>query len=58
MCSAERTFLARAPSYVEPGYALRLLEDHPDGAGYLLKERVLGGAVLIDALRRWWRANA
>ena len=39
-------------SYVEPGYALRLLEDHPDGAGYLLKERVFEGAVLIDALRR------
>src|SRR5207248_11224536 len=38
--------------YVEPRYALRLLEDHPEGVGYLLKERVFDVAVLIDALRR------
>jgi DNA-binding NarL/FixJ family response regulator len=38
--------------YVEPGYALRLLEEHPDGVGYLLKERVFDGVVLVDALRR------
>jgi DNA-binding NarL/FixJ family response regulator len=38
--------------YVEPTYALRLIADHPEGAGYLLKERVFDGAVLLDALRR------
>ena len=39
-------------SYVEPDYAMRLLEEHPGGIGYLLKERVLDGALLVDALRR------
>jgi DNA-binding NarL/FixJ family response regulator len=38
--------------YVEPSYALRLLEEHPEGIGYLLKERVFDIAVLVDALRR------
>jgi DNA-binding NarL/FixJ family response regulator len=38
--------------YVEPAYALRLLEEHPGRVGYLLKERVFDVAVLIDALRR------
>ena len=38
--------------YVEPSYALRLVGEHPDRAGYLLKERVSDGAVLVDALRR------
>ena len=39
-------------SYVEPAYAMRLIEEHPEGAGYLLKERVSDPAVLVDALRR------
>ena len=38
--------------YVEPAYALQLLEEHPGGVGYLLKERVFDVAILIDALRR------
>jgi DNA-binding NarL/FixJ family response regulator len=38
--------------YVEPHYAMRLLEQHPEGVGYLLKERVFDVASLIDALRR------
>ena len=38
--------------YVEPSYALRLLEDHPERVGYLLKQRVFDVAILIDALRR------
>jgi DNA-binding NarL/FixJ family response regulator len=38
--------------YVEPSYALRLLEEHPEGVGYLLKERVFDVAVLLDALAR------
>lgn len=39
-------------SYIEPTYAMRLLEEHPERVGYLLKERVLDVAILIDALRR------
>jgi DNA-binding NarL/FixJ family response regulator len=38
--------------YLESGYAMRLLEGHPGGAGYLLKERVSSIAVLADALHR------
>jgi DNA-binding NarL/FixJ family response regulator len=38
--------------YVEPSYAMRLFEEHPERAGYLLKERVFDIAILIDALRR------
>jgi DNA-binding NarL/FixJ family response regulator len=38
--------------YMESGYAMRLLEGHPGGAGYLLKERVSSVAVLADALHR------
>jgi DNA-binding NarL/FixJ family response regulator len=38
--------------YVEPSYAMRLLEEHPERVGYLLKQRVFDVAVLIDALRR------
>jgi DNA-binding NarL/FixJ family response regulator len=38
--------------YIEPSYALRLLEEHPERVGYLLKERLFDVAVLIDALQR------
>ena len=38
--------------YVESRYAMRLLEEHPDRSGYLLKERISDVAVLLDALRR------
>ena len=38
--------------YVEPSYAMRLLQEHPERVGYLLKERVFDVAILIDALRR------
>jgi DNA-binding NarL/FixJ family response regulator len=38
--------------YVEPSYAMRLLEEHPERTGYLLKERVFDVALLVDALRR------
>lgn len=38
--------------YVEPSYALRLLEEHPERVGYLLKERIFDVAVVVDALRR------
>jgi DNA-binding NarL/FixJ family response regulator len=38
--------------YVESGWALRLVEEHPEGVGYLLKDRVMDGAAIVDALRR------
>lgn len=38
--------------YVEPTWALRLISEHPEGVGYLLKERVIDAAVIVDALRR------
>jgi DNA-binding NarL/FixJ family response regulator len=39
-------------SYIEPTYAIRLLEEQTEKAGYLLKDRVFDIAVLVDALRR------
>jgi DNA-binding NarL/FixJ family response regulator len=38
--------------YLESRYAMRLLEEHPERSGYLLKERVSDLAVLVDALNR------
>jgi DNA-binding NarL/FixJ family response regulator len=38
--------------YVDPRFAMRLLEEHPSRIGYLLKERVSDIAVLRDALQR------
>jgi DNA-binding NarL/FixJ family response regulator len=38
--------------YLESGYATRLLEQHLERVGYLLKERVSDIAVLMDAIRR------
>jgi len=38
--------------YLQSGYALRLLQEHPQRVGYLLKERVADVAVLADGLRR------
>jgi serine/threonine-protein kinase len=38
--------------YVESAYAMRLLDEHPERSGYLLKERVSDLAVLVDALER------
>jgi len=38
--------------HLESHYAMRLLEDHPERAGYLLKERVSNVGVLTDALAR------
>lgn len=57
---AARTILGGHPGvavlvlsqYIEPGYALTLLEERPDGVGYLLKERISDAAVLVDALHR------
>ncbi len=38
--------------YVEPSYAMRLIEEQPERVGYLLKERVFDIATVVDALRR------
>jgi len=38
--------------YLDARYAMRLLGEHPEGVGYLLKERVSDVAVLVDALNR------
>jgi serine/threonine-protein kinase len=38
--------------YIEPTYAMRLIESHVEKVGYLLKERVYAASVLADAIRR------
>lgn len=38
--------------YLESNYAMRVLQEHPERVGYLLKERVSDIAVLADALHR------
>jgi DNA-binding NarL/FixJ family response regulator len=38
--------------YLESAWALRLVEEHPEGVGYLLKDRVVDAAAIVDALRR------
>jgi DNA-binding NarL/FixJ family response regulator len=38
--------------YVEPSYAMRLIQDTPERVGYLLKDRVFDIATVVDALRR------
>jgi DNA-binding NarL/FixJ family response regulator len=38
--------------YLESHYAMRLLEEHPERSGYLLKERIKNVTVLVDALER------
>ena len=38
--------------YLETRYATRLLQDHPEALGYLLKERVSDIGALKDAIRR------
>jgi DNA-binding NarL/FixJ family response regulator len=38
--------------YLDVRYAVRLVEQYPTGAGYLLKERVSDSGVVVDAVRR------
>ena len=38
--------------YVEPSYAMRLIEDQPEGVGYLLKERVFAIETVVQTLHR------
>ena len=44
-------------SYLDVRYATTLLECHPGGSGYLLKERVSDPGALSDALRRLVRGE-
>lgn len=37
--------------YVEPHYALELLQESPDGVGYLLKERISDRSQFLEGLR-------
>ncbi len=50
--SHPRTGVLVLSQYLESSYAVRLLEQHPESVGYLLKERVSDIAVLADALVR------
>jgi DNA-binding NarL/FixJ family response regulator len=38
--------------YAESAYATDLIDDNPEGLGYLLKDGVVSGTTLVDALRR------
>jgi DNA-binding NarL/FixJ family response regulator len=38
--------------YIEPTYAMELIESHPQRTGYLLKERVFDIATVVDTFRR------
>lgn len=38
--------------FLDAGYAMEVLGEHPEGTGYLLKDRIFDGAVLVDALKR------
>ncbi|GAB3061988.1 response regulator transcription factor [Intrasporangium mesophilum] len=57
---AASTILAEFPGtgvlvlsqYVESAYAMRLMQEQPEGVGYVLKERIFSGDVLVDSLRR------
>lgn len=40
------------PQHPEATYAMRLVSDHPEKGGYLLKERIFSGEVLLDAVQR------
>ena len=44
--------------YLESRYAARLLEEVPERAGYLLKDRISEVAVVADALRRIGEGSA
>ena len=56
---AAQEFVSHTPSgaagpsqHLESRYAMRLIEEHPGGTGYLLKQRVSNLGVLTDALMR------
>jgi len=48
----ERIAVLVLSQYLEPDFAMRLLEDGTRGVGYLLKDRVADAATFTDAVRR------
>jgi len=50
--TGDRTAVLVLSQYLEPEFALRLLEDGGQGLGYLLKDRIVDGAEFVDAARR------
>lgn len=48
----ERIAVLVLSQYLEPDFAMRLLEDGQRGVGYLLKDRVADAATFVDAVRR------
>jgi DNA-binding NarL/FixJ family response regulator len=48
----ERVAVLVLSQYLEPDFAMRLLEDGARGVGYLLKDRVADAATFTDAVRR------
>jgi DNA-binding NarL/FixJ family response regulator len=51
-CSTPKWACWFSPKHLESRYAMRLIEEHPGGTGYLLKQRVSNLGVLTDALMR------
>jgi DNA-binding NarL/FixJ family response regulator len=47
-----RTAVLIVSQHLESGFVLRLLEEGGGGVGYLLKDRILDRAAVIDSLRR------
>jgi serine/threonine-protein kinase len=50
--SSPETGVLVLSQYIDARYAFRLLEQHPERVGYLLKERVSEVSVLADSIRR------
>jgi DNA-binding NarL/FixJ family response regulator len=48
----ERVAVLVLSQYLEPDFAMRLLEDGQRGVGYLLKDRVADARTFLDAVRR------
>jgi DNA-binding NarL/FixJ family response regulator len=49
---APRTAVLILSQFYEPSLALQLIGDHPEGVGYLLKERVGDVAAFVDCIHR------
>ena len=56
--TAGRTAVLVLSQYLEPDFALRLLEENGRGIGYLLKDRVTDVADFVDAVRRVARGGS
>jgi DNA-binding NarL/FixJ family response regulator len=56
--TADRTAVLVLSQFLEPEFAIRLLEDGGPGLGYLLKDRIVDGADFVDAARRVARGGS